>query len=157
MFSDDCWKVAIYPWPASSDQWLSALETLDCDTASKELFIFLVRTCHINWVLFSLCSRTLASHNIQLQIQTPVNQCWLLVWRRVFLNYNRQNNNTSAACLSRPMCVCQNVYCWPYICHREEKRKQECMCFQKLTFDSNTRAPNRFKTVNLIHRLCQRF
>ena len=94
LFSDDCWRVAIYPWPASSDQQLTALETLNCGTASK-------RAIHIFWCecvtlieAYLLCA---GGHCHQVtfsggKTQTPLNQCWLLVWRRVFLNYNRQNN-----------------------------------------------------------------
>ena len=62
LFSENCWKAAIYPWPGISDQRLPALETLNCWYCwQKSYSHFLVRLCHINWRLFSLCQRTMTS------------------------------------------------------------------------------------------------
>lgn len=80
LFSENCWKAAIYPWPGISDQRLPALETLNCWYCwQKSYSYFLVRLCHINWRLFSPCQRTLTSSHIQWRKNSDTTEPMLIV------------------------------------------------------------------------------
>lgn len=80
LFSENCWKAAIYPWPGISDQRLPALETLNCWYCwQKSYSYFLVRLCHINWRLFSSCQRTLTSSHIRWRKNSDTTEPMLIV------------------------------------------------------------------------------